>query len=53
MMLKYEKVSALIKKINETLVEYDDHNAQVVGVANTRAFWYAFIQFEIEVEEDD
>ena len=52
-MLKFEKVSDLIKKINEALVDYDDHNAQVVGIANTRAFWYAFIQFEIEVEKVD
>jgi len=52
-MLKYEKISELIKKINEVLVEYDDHNAEVVGVANTRAFWYAFIQFEIDVKKDD
>ena len=50
MMVKYEKISDLIKKINKTLVEYDNHNAQVVGVANTRAFWYPFIQFEVEVK---
>ena len=49
-MLKNDKISDLIKKINKTLVEYDVHNAEVVGVANTRAFWYAFIQFEVDVE---
>ena len=49
-MLKYEKISELIKKINEALVDYDDHNAEVVGIANTRAFWYAFIQFEVDIE---
>ena len=50
MMLKFEKISDLIKKINKILVEYDNHDAEVVGIANTRAFWYAFIQFEVDVE---